>query len=352
MYYLSEARVSASTTIMVERLLPVRGEVVRAIGERVGPVDVVARATTSGPPRLINVARALTLREHEVEKYMLKAVGDTVEAAEPLAARRGVLPFTHRVCRAPVAGRIVAIAGGLVALEEQKPLELRANVTGVVSSVMPSRGVVIELVGMLIEGAWGMGGETYGVLRVVTKERDQPVTVQTIDVGCHGTIVAGGARLEMEALRQAENVQVRGIIAGSLDATIRDLDPPPSIPIIATEGFGAISMAAPIFDLLKSNEGREVSVIANTQTRWGRVRPQIIVLSPGEGATELRTLGVLEIGDTVRALRNPYAGQTGQVVEFIHALRLVESGLRLRGAQVDLGGTRVFVPALNLERIR
>ena len=54
----------------------------------------------------------------------------------------------------------------------------------------------------------------------------------------------------------------------------------------------------------------------------------------------------------VRALRAPYAGQLGQVVSLPAQPQRVESGLRTRGAVVDLdNGSRVFVPLENLEML-
>jgi hypothetical protein len=354
-YYLPETRISAMTKIKVERLLPRRGQVVKAIGARVTPDSVVATAELPGQLRLIDVAKPLALRDRSsVEKFMQKSEGEAVEEGEPLAACRGSLPFTRRVCRAPVAGQIATVSGGWVALQERTPpFQLRALVSGVVSSVMPSLGVVIEATGSLIEGVWGMGGETSGVVRVVTETHKDPLTVGAIDVSSTGSVVVGGSALGLEALRQAEQVRVRGIIVGSMDAAILERNPPPEIPIVVTEGFGSVPMTSTIFDLLKGGAGREVSINAKTQLHWGLIRPQIIIPSIGEAEERPHTPGKLEIGDAVRALRQPYIGQGGRVKSFPQGAQLLESGLRLPGVEVDLDAERgVFIPALNLEAIR
>jgi hypothetical protein len=353
-YYLPETRISAMTRIRVERLLPRRGQIVKAMGARVVPDDVVAVAELPGPMRLIDAAKALALRDrNDLEKYMQKSRGEAVEEGGILAARGGAIPFTRRVCRAPVAGSIAALSAGWVALQEQTPpFQLRALVSGVISSVMPSLGLVIELTGSLIEGAWGMGGETYGVIHVVAETCDETLSIESVDVSSTGAVVVGGAALGVEALRQAERVRVRGIIVGSMDAAILNLNPPPGIPIVITEGFGSIPMSVTIFNLLKQCEGREVSINAKTQLRWGLVRPQVIVPSVSEARDEALARDLLKVGDKVRALRQPYVGQVGRVKSFPQGTQLLESGLRLPGVEVDLEGGPVFIPALNLEVIR
>jgi hypothetical protein len=353
-YYLSQTRISTMTRIKVERMLPRRGQIMKAIGARVVADDVVAVAEAPGPTRLIDVAKTLALRDRDdLEKYLQKSVGVTIGEGELLAAHRGAIPFTRRSCRAPVAGQIVAVRKGWVALQEQAPpFQLRALVSGVISNVMPSLGVVIEVTGSLIEGAWGMGEETHGVIRVVAATRKDPLGVAAIDVSSTGAVIVGGAALGVAALRQAEQVRVRGIIVGSMDAAILNLTPPPTIPIVVTEGFGSIPMSSAVFDLLKERESQEVSINTKTQLRWGLIRPQIIVSSIGEARDELHAPGVLEVGDTVRVLRQPYIGQTGRVKSFPRESQLLESGLRLPGVEVDLEDGPAFVPALNLEVIR
>jgi hypothetical protein len=197
-----------------------------------------------------------------------------------------------------------------------------------------------------------MGGETSGVVRVVTETHKALLTVGDIDVSSTGSVIVGGSALGVESLRQAERVRVRGIIVGSMDAAILELVPPPTIPIVITEGFGSIPMSSTVFKLLKESEGREVSINAKTQLRWGLIRPQIIVPAISGAEEEPQAPGMLEINDTVRALRQPHIGQTGRVKSFPQGTQLLESGLRLPGVEVDLEDGPAFIPALNLEAIR
>ena len=119
MYYPSMTQATPLTVIKRERLLPARGEVLASMGARVEPIDVVARASVGGELYVVDVSKTLSVKSEDVDKYLLKAVGDTVEEGEAIAARgRGLIPL-RRVCRSPAAGRIVAIGNGRVALESR-----------------------------------------------------------------------------------------------------------------------------------------------------------------------------------------------------------------------------------------
>jgi hypothetical protein len=357
MYYSSVTQTTSLTVIKRERLLPVRGEVLASMGARVEPIDVVARASLGGELHVVDVSKILSVRSEDLDNYLLKAVGDTVEEGEAIAAKGGSLLLIplRRVCRSPVAGRIVAIGGGRVVLESKaETFELHAHFRGTVVSVMPSLGVVIETVGALVQGVWGAGGETQGVLKMLVEDPKERFVAEAIDVGCHGSIIVGGSSVDEETLERAEQMQVRGIVVGGIGADWEERASDLPCPIIATEGIGQVPMAPVIFELLRSNAGREASISGVTRLRWGTVRPEIIIPLPGKGATPppQQLGGALEVGDQVRVIRQPYLGSVGQVVSLPSQPRAVDSGARLRGAEVELEEKgRVFVPYANLELI-
>jgi hypothetical protein len=282
-------------------------------------------------------------------------VGDTVKEGEAIAVKGGGLIPLRRVCRSPVAGGIVSIKSGQVVLESKTEiLELHAHFRGTVVSVMPSLGVVIETVGALVQGVWGAGGEAQGVLKMVAEDPGEKLVAEAIDVGCHGAIIVGGSSVDEEALQQAEQMQVCGIVVGSIEADLGERDSDFPCPIIATEGMGQVPMASVIFELLRSNAGREASISGVTRLRWGTVRPEIIIPLQRRGTTPppQQLGGALEVGAQVRIIRQPYLGSIGQVVSLPSQPRTVDSGASLRGAEVELEEIgRVFVPYTNLELI-
>jgi hypothetical protein len=353
-FYPSEAHVMPLTMIRRERLLPLPGEVMVRQGERVEPTQVVAKVHQTQDFRILDVARMLHVPRSQVKRFMVKEIGATVEATQVLAASGGLL---RRKVRAPVKGAIVAVGNGRVLLEvEPELIEVRAYLKGTVSAVTPGVGVMIETPGAIVQATWGCGGEAFGVLRAVAERPDESLRARHIDVACHGAIVVGGGWIEASALDQAQQLQVRGLIAGSMDGELRARAESMPFPIILTEGWGRVPMAEPIFSLLRGQTGREACISAETRIRFGVKRPEILIPLP----TELRPSppppagAPLTVGARVRVVRPPHQGAVGVVSAIVPQAQRVDSGVRAHGAEVDLGGDTgtVFVPYVNLELLR
>jgi hypothetical protein len=113
-------------------------------------------------------------------------------------------------------------------------------------------------------------------------------------------------------------------------------------------------MAQRTFDLLKSLEGREVSINGATQIRAGVIRPEIVApIGSILENKELPSKGqILDLGSNIRIIREPYFGKLGTVVNLPHELVEVESGAVVRTLEAELNdGTRVRVPRANVEII-
>jgi len=352
MYYPPETRVSSLTTIRRQRTLPLRGEVVVSVGQRVEPWDVVAQTAVPGGYRIVEIAQALKAQDGDIEPYLLKREGDDVKAGEPIAIRRGLF---RRVVRCPVDGFLVAVGAGRALIEaDTTVVELHAGVRGRVASVRRSWGATIETVGAIVQGVWGNGKEGHGVLKTLADSPQSMLTREKIEVGFQGAVVLAGQGMTSEALQLAEEMQVRGIIVGGLEVSLLPSAMTAPFPIIVTEGWGTIPMSPVIFDVLKSNDGREVSLSGQVQTGWEPVRPEVIVPRVASEAPSEDTVADLPLteGVTVRLLRQPYAGATGTVVALPTVPRKLEAGVTFRGAEVELTtGERVFVPFANLEWI-
>lgn len=354
-YYPPETRVLPLTLIRRERLLPTPGEVLVQSGQRVEPIDVVAQATQSGQFRTLDISRQLRVPPARVVRYLRKAVDEPVKAGEVIAVRPG-LP--SRQVRSPVAGTIADIDkhAGRVAIEvASKPIELRAYVKGIIGNVLEDRGVVVETTGALIQAGWGLGGESFGVLSVATEAAYEALRASSIDIQMHGSIVAGGGWITASALEQAQQLQLRGLIAGSIEGDLIEAALKMSFPIILTEGVGHVPMAGPIYELLRSQDGREVSISAQTRARWGVIRPEILIPLPSDARPPAPSaLGApLTVGARVRVLRKPHIGAVGTVSAIPARAQRIETGVRAHGAEVNLGPNKtVFVPFANLELLR
>jgi hypothetical protein len=356
MYYPVETRITSLATIRRERILPARGQVLVRPGELVGAADVVARCLQPGEVRVVDVSRTLGVRREQAAKYMRKAEGDTVQAGEVVAARGGLFGRLRPSCRAPVTGQVTVVRDGLILIEaEATTLELGAHMAGQVTSVMPNLGVVISTSGALIQGFWGSGGEAEGILKLLVDSPQRPLRARSIDVSCHGTVVVGGRIVDEQTLEQAAEANIRGVIAGSVNADLCPFLQTLPFPVLITEGFGALSMSQRVFSLLQAHMGREAILSADTQTRWGVRRPEVFIPLRAEEDRSLEEPKPmpLQVGAQVRVMRAPHQGAIGTITDLPAAPQMVESGARLPVAAIDLEEEEpVLVPLANLELIR
>ncbi|MGC9399429.1 MAG: hypothetical protein ACP5HM_09865 [Anaerolineae bacterium] len=337
------------TLIEVERRLPHAGEVLVNENTTVEPYQIVAEATRLPDFTIINVSRKLGLSPKRVRKALQVDVGDQVEENEVLASRGGL---GGRVCRAPFSGIITGYGRGRLLLEANPVVyRMPALVPGTVARIWPGEGVTIHTHGALIQGTWGNQKETYGVLRMAVRAPHHPLRARRLDASVQGAIVVGGVSLDEEALEQAIEMQVRGILVGGVPVELLGRLEEVEIPVLATEGIGEIPMSAPAFELLRSLDGREGAVCARVAHRRAEPRPYIAIPMPAQSSTRVTLQVPLKVGDQVRILRNPYLGMTGTVTELPSVPSRVETGARFRGAHVDLGEETVFIPLVNLERV-
>jgi hypothetical protein len=182
-----------------------------------------------------------------------------------------------------------------------------------------------------------------------------------------GSVVVGGARVTAEAMDRARTLGVTAIVTGGIDD--QDLQQllgydlgvaitgseRVGLTVIVTEGFGEIAMAERTFRLLASREGADAAVNGATQIRAGVMRPEIII-PRAEGsapAGESRSSeGLLQVGSTVRIIRDPYFGLIGSVAALPPELQVLESGSRARVLEVAFGaGKGAIIPRANVELI-
>lgn len=350
MYYPCETQVVPLTYIRRERVLPAPGELLVRIGDRVEPAQIVGRTELPTEFSLLPVARLLGVPASKLKRHLRVNVNDRVRKGQVIAARSG------RSIKSPIDGVVTASSGGRVLIEAPPAVfELRAYISGLVSNVFENQGVVIETTGAVIQGVWGTGGEDSGVLRCLAKSPDKPLRAKDLDPSFHGTIIVGGVGLSEAVIERAQEVQARGIVTGSFPPELLPRAGAMPFPIIATEGIGATPMSMPIFRLLTTNDGREASISGQFRPRWGILRPEIVIPMPAETVPPAQSQpgSPLTVGARVRAVRAPYAGQVGTVVDLPARLGHTEVGGRVRGAEVDLGQeTPVFIPLENLELLR
>jgi len=368
--YTPGLRVSERTVVRKERRLPIKGEVVVAIGDTVTSETVVARTHLPGNVQLINVASKLGLPPEDLPTVMQKKDGDPIEKGEALAETQGFFGLFKSRVPSPCEGTVESIStvtGQVILREPPTPIEIDAYVEGKVVEIFPEEGVAVETVGTFIQGIFGVGGEKTGEIAVVVNGPGDPLDASLITEAHKGKIVIGGSHVKWDGLQKAMDVRASGIVVGGFDdpdlkrllgkdlgvaiTGHEDL----ATALILTEGFGEIAMAHGTFDLLKSREGRKASVNGATQIRAGVIRPEIVV--PLEGDAEDVVEGAsattgLEIGSLIRVIREPYFGALGRVVDLPNELQKMESESMVRVLKVEFEDKeQALLPRANVEMI-
>jgi hypothetical protein len=296
-------------------------------------------------------------------------VGDKVVKGDPIAESKGFFGLGKTTVLSDYDGTIESLSeatGTLLVREAPTPVEITAYMRGKVIDVIPDEGAIIETRGGIVQGIFGVGGERLGEIRVAVGSADEVLDVSHIQNGDAGKVLVGGAGVTLEAIQKAAEKGIVGIVTGA----VRDVDltkylgydigvaitGQENIPltIIATEGFGRLSMAQRTFELFKSLEGKQASVNGATQIRAGVIRPEVIVPNPDAvgDAPKAESGGMLDVGSQIRVIREPYFGGIGTVTELPAELQTVESGTEVRVLKAKLqDGRDVMVPRANVEII-
>ena len=369
--YTPGLKVSARTRHQARRLLPISGDVLVKVGDRVDAQQVVAQTFLPGDITPLNISKLLALPPADVPGCMLRKAGDRVEVGDVLARSKGIFGKFRTEHTARVAGTIESISsvtGQVILRGAPLPLQVRAYLAGTVVEVVPSEGCVIESDVTLVQGIFGVGGETFGPIRMACRSPDQELSDDLITAGMKGCVVVGGARVTEVALQKARTIGVAAVVSGGIDdQDLRKLlgydlgvaitgSEQIGLTFIVTEGFGDIAMAQRTFALLASREGDEAAVNGATQIRAGVMRPEIVIpltaARLAEAPEPAHSGGYLEIGMPVRLIRDPYFGLIGTVSALPQEPQVLESGSRARVLEVRLSsGQSVTIPRANVELI-
>jgi hypothetical protein len=336
------------TTLRRERLLPIPGKVVVRKGQKVSATDTIAEAYLSPSHMLFDIARGLRVPAERAEKLIQVEVGARIAEGDIIA---GPVGLTRRVIRAPKDGRVVLIGEGQVLLELRgRPFELKAGIPGIIRELVPERGAVIETTGALIQGVWGNGGVDFGLMIVKAKDPTELLTADQLDVSLRGSVILAGYVKDADVLKTAGELPLRGLILSSMDPVLIPLAIKVSVPIILLEGFGKRPVDGATFQLLTTNERREVALNADVWDRHRGTRPEVVIPLPASGEPPLPTdFNVFSSGQKVKITRAPFEGKIGTIDDLVGIVEL-PSGIRTQAAEVRLeDGNSTVLPLANLE---
>ena len=358
------------SNVKKDRRLPIKGQVNKKKGDLVNANDVVAKTDLPGNVSMVKVANLLNIAPSDINDILMVKEGDSVNKGDLIAQTDGLFGLFKSDVRAPVSGTIESVSdvtGQIVMREAPIPVEVDAYVGGVVSEVIENEGVTISSEAAYVQGIFGIGGESRGVLEVIANERGEELLIDSINESHTGKIIVGGSFISLEAFKKAIDLNVEGIVIGgfnyfdledvlgyTLGVAITGTEDLVTS-LIVTEGYGNIKMSERTFDLLKKHNGEFVSVNGATQIRAGVIRPEIVIpldkkKIPDDNNRTEGNLGIQK-GSLVRVIRAPYFGKIGEVVDLPSELQKMESETMVRVANVQINDETFVVPRSNLEML-
>ena len=359
-YFPEQRHLLPLTTFRRDRLLPLDagGSVEVAAGDRVDLRAAIARGTAPAPYTVIDVAARLRLRKPEqLEDIMHVGVGDPVEAGQLLAGKAGrgkKERNNRRGVRSPIHGTVAYVGAGRIILRAvSEPIIVEAGLTGQVVEVRRGRGAVIEGYGAVVQGVWGNDRRALGTLRLEPEDGFEHIYTEDLGSPFRGAIIVTRRPLRALALKILAEQELAGVIAPSIEPEL--LDTALAIPraIVLTEGFGALRMGGTLYSFLVNLQGRQATIDAVRPAVLEARRPEAIItvpINPGERPPAARVDQTIQRDTQVRLTRGSFAGSVGQVKDLPKNPVMLDNGLRVFCAQVELiTGETVFVPLENLE---
>jgi len=366
--YTPGLKVKRSMSIEKLRRLPIPGEVIFKVGDQVAWDDIVAKTEVSGDPEIIKVAMLLGVEAEDLEHYMLKKAGDPIKKGENLAFYTAFFGLMKKSVPCPMDGTVESVSivtGQVIVRGKPVPVLVDAYIPGKIVNVLPREGAVVETQGAFIQGIFGIGGETHGEVRVLTKTNEEELTPDLISLDLKGKVLVGGSRVTLEAMKKAVEVGASAIVSGGvrhqdlISFTGQEIgvaitgQEEVGLTLIITEGFGRMAMSANTFKLLKAFEGYLACVNGTTQIRAGVLRPEIVIPHKEVAEDQRKALisGMIP-GTPVRIIRQPYFGAIGVVDTLPVELKAMGSESMVRVLTVKLpDGKLVTVPRANVEII-
>ena len=364
-------KVTNKILLRKKRRLPLKGDVLVKVGQKVKASDVVAQTNLPGNVEALNVANKLSVPAEEIKEYMLKKVGESMEKGEMIAQTNGFFGLFKSSAISPVSGTIESIShitGQVILREPPIPVAVKAYIDGEVIEILENEGVIVETPAAFVQGIFGIGPEVHGPLQIITEDTNKVLQANDIPQDVKGKILVGGAMVTVDAINKAIEQKAVAIVTGGIDAKdLKDFlgydlgvaitgNEEKGITLVITEGFGKMRMASFTYDLFKSLEGRIASAHGATQIRAGVIRPEVVIplpeLSKESLQTEQKEMAIVEIDSPIRAIRVPYFGNLGRIKELPAELEDIDSEAHVRIFKVLLeDGKEVTIPRANVEII-
>jgi hypothetical protein len=342
-------QIHAMTSIKRERVLPIAGSVLVRRMQKVSPTDVIVVASLKPKYILLDIAQGLNVTPARADELLQRHAGEELGKGDIIAGPVGIF---QRVIRTPEPGQIKIAGEGKVLYEIFSPaVELQAGMDGTVTNIISERGAIIETSGALIQGVWGNGKITYGVIQPVSNDLLQELIPEQLNISFRGLIITAGYCRNPEALEAAANVPIKGLILGSLSSGLLPLAKSVDYPIMVIDGFGNLPMNRAAETILVTNKDRNIALNAQTFNSFLGNYPEVIISQSSQTDTELPTESEsLKAGKKVIIIHGPDVNKIGKIESILPQKQKLASGIETRVAEVSLpNDQRVAVPLTNLE---
>lgn len=343
-------RVSKIIEFELERKFPGSCKKAASVEESVEPESVIAHCEVSAGQRLIKIAHNLGVGAKDVNKCLLRKIGDRIYRGEIIARKKNILGLGKKEIHSPADGVITEIDanGDIIVKFLPIPVRLVAGASGVITR-FGQDSIFLKTTGTQIKGYAGDGRERDGLIKIIAQPNEF-IIPQKITGGCGGKILVGGSLLERSAIEKAVTIGVHGIVVGGInhrDFLSLGVGTDIGTTVLVTEGFGSISMGNDIYETLKKSEDRYAFISGDAKGFFIPEKTTAQITSPSK--LSWRELGV---GDIVRALRPHVEDLIGRVESISNRDEVLNSGLSAEVAVIKfLSGKTTTVASANLEII-
>ncbi|MCE5196327.1 MAG: hypothetical protein LLG09_04260 [Negativicutes bacterium] len=297
------------------------------------------------------------------------AAGLTVKQGSVVDRGRVLISNRKPPIVAPAVGKIREIStteGYLILAPLYQPTELLAHLDGVIKETSENGALVVESYGYRYQGVMGFGGEQVGQLLPLLAE-DRDLDVDDLPEQIRGSIVLARGGVTLAALRRLEQLEISGLIVGSLDQEVlgkfsheeplmvmgQRMELP--FTVIMMQGFGS-AMPQQTYRQIAEHAGLLAAIDGSTQLRAGVIRPEILIPLaeeiPLDTKETIPTALNLQVNDAVILIREPHFGSIGRVAAISADLQATAAGTNASLALIQLDqGECLAVPVQNCQKL-
>lgn len=372
----SRVRIKQEVVTHIKRSFPQgKGKINVTLGQEVAPSDILGEGHEISGFRALSLARELGVAPHQAIKFLHCKMGQTVYIGELLASKDELFGIKKKMILSPTDGILDLYDEKMGVLRIRalpKVIKIVSGVYGIVDQILSSSGtVLIRTKASLIYGILGCGQERSGFLKVIDSS-DTLVGTRQVLPEYRGDILVGGSQISLEALEQAVNSKVAGIISGGINLSdykkmvSEEWEPDKKrwgdvgVSLLVTEGFGATPIGPDLFSFLKKhddkfaildgNRARLVLPSAESNSMIDIREAKLDKVTLVESTPDV-TSEPLEEGMFVRVVAPPFFGKQGTVEAIDKTETILPSGMSTLMVTV-LGKGKMRVPYLNLEILK